>query len=477
MTTITTLTGSKRPVAAERIAQLRAGVCGTVLEQGDKGYDGARRIWNAMIDRRPGLIVQAASAEDVVTTLAFARETEALTSVRGGGHNIAGNAVNEGGLVIDLSQMKAVDVDRSTRRVRVEPGATLADLDAATAPHGLAVPTGINSTTGIAGLALGGGFGWLSRGFGLTSDNLTAADVVTAAGTRLRAAPDENQDLFWALRGGGGNFGVVTGFEFKAHPVGPDVLAGLIFVPYGRARELIQRHREVVRTAPDELTVWTVMRKAPPLPFLPEAIHGSEVAIMAICYSGDPAEGERAIAPLRAIPDPIAVAIGVQPFVAWQQAFDPLLGEGARNYWKSHDILELSDPAIDILLHAVAHLPSPESEIFVAHLGGALSRIRESDTAFAQRLPHFVVNVHTRWRDPAGDADCLAWARSLFERLKPYSAGVYVNFMPNDEAERVGEAYGANLERLAAIKAKYDPENFFRLNQNIVPAEAVRLAS
>ncbi len=474
--TLTTLDGGTRTVSADATSSLRTAMTGALLQPDDDGYDAARAIWNGMIDKRPALVARCANAEDVSAAVQFARGTDALISVKGGGHNIAGNAVTAGGLMIDLSGMNRVGVEPETGRVHVQPGATLADLDAATAPYGLAVPTGINSTTGISGLTLGGGFGWLTRAHGLTIDSLVSAEIVTASGEHLRAAADENPDLFWALRGGGGNFGIVTRFEFQAHAVGPELLSGLVFLPLARARELFALQRELTSDGPDELTTWIVVRNAPPLPFLPEAAHGTGIAMLAFCYAGDPAEGEAAIAPLRAIRDPLAAVAGVQPFAEFQKTFDPLLIPGARNYWKSHDLMELDEAAVGAIIDAVHRLPDSETEIFVAHLGGAMARVAPEATAFVQRAPHFVVNIHTRWQDPARDDACKAWARDLFDALSPQSAGVYVNFMPADEGGRVTEAYGANFARLAAIKARYDPENRFRLNQNIAPAAPERMA-
>ncbi|MGO9170881.1 MAG: FAD-binding oxidoreductase [Rhodomicrobium sp.] len=448
-------------------AQLR----GTLLNERDPSYDEARKIWNAMIDRRPCLIVRCAGAADVAAAIRFARENELAVAVRGGGHNIAGSAVCDGGLVIDLSQMKAVQVDAATKRARVEPGATLADVDKATQAFGLALPRGINSTTGIAGLALGGGFGWLTRKFGLTSDNLLSADVLTAGGEQLRASPSENTDLFWALRGGGGNFGVVTSFEFQLHEAGPQVLSGLVVHPFGDALTVLKGYRQALETAPDELTCWVVMRKAPPLPFLPAEWHGKEVLVLAMCYCGDIESGERAAAGLRSIGRPIADVVAPTPFVSWQQAFDPLLAPGARNYWKSHDFVELSDPAIDILTEAVRNLPGPECEIFIGHVGGAAGRVATDATAFPQRSSHYVMNVHARWREPDQDQKCIAWARGIFEAAKPHAVGTaYINFMPGDEPDRVEAAYGGNYKRLAEVKRRYDPGNFFRMNQNVRPA-------
>jgi FAD/FMN-containing dehydrogenase len=474
--TIQTLAGVQRPLSEDRVSELQAALQGSVLRPFGRRYDEARSIWNAMIDRRPALIAQCEDVDDVAAAVRFASETNALTSVKGGGHNIAGSAVVEGGLMIDLSPMNGVAVDPASASVRVGPGVTLAELDAATAVHGLVVPTGINSTTGIAGLTLGGGFGWLTRAFGLTIDSLVSAEVVTADGRVLRASADEHADLFWALRGGGGNFGIVTEFEFRAHEVGPDLLSGLIVLPFDRAAEALRLYQETVDAAPDELTVWGVLRKAPPLPFLPADAHGTEVAILAVCYAGDPEEGARELERLTSVADPIAVAIGVQPFTAWQQAFDPLLTSGARNYWKSHDIPRLDERAITTILNHVARLPSDETEVFFGHVAGAAARVGPADTAFPNREPHFVMNLHTRWRDPAGDAACIAWARGFFEAMRPHSSGVYVNFMPEDDASRLGEAYGPNLARLAEVKAVYDAGNFFRRNHNIAPATPARRA-
>jgi FAD/FMN-containing dehydrogenase len=454
------------------LESLRGQLRGALCCPGEPGYEQARTIWNAMIDRHPAAIVRAAGTADVMRAVNFAREHDILLAVRGGGHNIAGNAVCERGLMLDLSPMRSVRVDPSSQTARVEPGAILADLDKEAQAFGLATPLGINSTTGVAGLALGGGFGWLSRKHGLTVDNLVSADVVLAKGALVHASAQENEDLFWAIRGGGGNFGVVTSFEFRLHPVGPEVLAGLIVHPFSNARQLLQGYRQVVRSAPDDLSCWVVLRKAPPLPFLPKEVHGKEVLVFAACYVGDPEKGEGALAPLRALGQPIADAVGPTPFVSWQQAFDPLLTPGRRNYWKSHGFTDLGDAAIDLLGEYVGKLPTPECELFIAHLGGAVNRVPAAATAYPHRDVNYMLNVHTRWGEPSQDRACMGWARELFDRLAPHATGgVYVNFMPDDEAQRVSRgAYGPNYERLARLKAEYDPENLFRLNQNIGPA-------
>jgi len=468
---LTTLEGGKKLIGAAAAGALAAQLRGSLLNERDASYEEARTIWNAMIDRRPGLIVRCAGAADVVSAVRFARDNALLVAVRGGGHNIAGNAVCDGGLMIDLSPMKSVRVDEAEQRAWVEPGATLADVDQATQAFGLAVPTGINSTTGIAGLTLGGGFGWITRKFGLTIDSLLSVDVVTADGEKVRASLTENPDLFWALRGGGGNFGVVTAFEFRLHKVGPQVLSGLVVHPFADAEMVLKEYRQALAAAPDELTCWAVMRQAPPLPFLPTEWHGKEVLVLAMCYCGDIKAGETATARLRSIGKPIVDVVGPHPFAGWQQAFDPLLAPGARNYWKSHDFTELSDAAIKILTGAVRNLPGPECEIFVAHVGGAAGRVAADATAFPQRSAHFVMNVHARWQKPDMDRACIGWARDLFEATKPHSTGTaYVNFMPGDEVDRVEAAYGGNYRRLAEAKRRYDPRNLFRMNQNVRPA-------
>jgi len=456
---------------AGKIEELKGVFKGEVLLPSDGAYDGARQIWNAMIDKRPAVIARCATTSDVVRGVNFARDNRLLLAVRGGGHNIAGNALCDDGLVIDLSQMKTAIVDPGARRVTIEGGATLADLDAATQAHGLATPVGINSTTGIAGLTLGGGFGWLSRKYGLTVDNLESAEVVTAAGDVVRASATEHPDLFWALRGGGGNFGVVTRFEFRLHPVGPDVLSGPIVYPISEAKSVLQQYREFIATAPDELNVWNVLRKAPPLPFLPERFHGQEIIALALIYAGDPKKGESLVEPLRTFGTPLGEHVGVQPYVAWQQTFDPLLTAGARNYWKSHNFTTLDDGLFDVVVDYVGKLPSPQCEIFFGAIGGATTRPAPDSAAYAQRDANFVMNFHGRWEDPIDDERCIAWARDFFNATAPFaSGGVYVNFMTADETDRVRSAYGPNYDRLAQVKRKYDPNNLFRMNQNIEPA-------
>ena len=467
---LTSLAGGTVAVSEAAVNALKSRLRGAVLTAGEAGYDAARAIWNGMIDRKPGLIVRCAGAADIRAAVNFARDAGALVTVRGGGHNIAGSAVRDGAVMIDLSPMKSVRVDPVAKLARVEPGATLGDVDRESQAFGLTTPTGINSTTGIAGLTLGGGFGWTSRKFGLTSDNLVAADVVTADGGFVRASERENPDLLWALRGGGGNFGIVTSFEFRLHQLGPEVISGLIFHPLAEARRLLRQYREIAAEAPDELAVWFVLRNAPPLPFLPQEVHGTGVIAFAACYAGPADAAEKAMKPLRALGKPIADVIGPHPFAGWQTALDPLLTPGARNYWKSHSFAGLEDGLIDVLTDYASRLPSPECELAFAQLGGAINRVPADATAYPHRTPQFLVNIHTRWREAADDAKCVAWARSLFDAAAPFATGgTYVNFIPEDDTDGVRRAYLGNSKRLSAIKAKYDPGNFFRVNQNIRP--------
>ncbi len=445
---------------------------GEVLRPEDPNYDEARSVWNGMIDKYPAFVVRSRGVSDVIAAVNFARDHDLPLAVRGGGHNIAGNAVCDDGLMLDLSAMRSVRVDPEERTARVEPGATLADFDHETQAFGLATPLGINSTTGIAGLTLGGGFGWLTRTYGMTVDNLRSVDIVTADGELRHASEAENPDLFWGVRGGGGNFGVVTAFEFDLHEVGPDVLAGLVVYHGADAPDVLRHIRDHNENAPDESTVWAVLRKAPPLPFLPEDVHGEDVLVVIPFYAGDVPEGEAVLAPIREYGDPIVDTVGPQQYAAFQQAFDPLLTEGARNYWKSHNFSELSDEAIDTAVEYARNLPSMQSEIFFAQLGGAMARVSTDETAFPHRDAAYGMNVHTRWEEPAMDDDCIVWSREFYDAMRPYATGgVYVNFVSEREGEE-NIAYGDNYDRLAEIKATYDPENLFRTNQNVEPTPA-----
>ena len=458
-------------LASKAIEELTGAIRGQVLQPGKPGFDEARGIWNGMIDRHPAVIVRCAGVADIRRAVAFARDNDLLLAVRGGGHNIAGTAICDDGIVIDLSPMKSVRIDPAARRAYVEPGNTLADFDHEAQDFGLATPLGINSTTGVAGLTLGGGFGWLSRKYGMSVDNLISADVVTADGELMHASADEHEDLFWAIRGGGGNFGIVTMFEFELHPVGPEVFGGLVVLPLEQAKAALAKYRAASETMPEDLTVWSVARLAPPLPFLPPEVHSKPVVIFAICYTGEVENGPRVVDEVRHFGTPLGEHLGPMPYTAWQKAFDPLLTPGARNYWKSHNLAELPDGLLDHLIDAIGKLPSPECEIFFGQIGGQTMRVAADATAYSSRDAKFVMNVHGRWQDARDDERCIAWARAFFESAAPFALGsVYVNFLTQDETERVGAAYGPNWERLAAIKLRYDPHNLFRQNQNIKPS-------
>jgi FAD/FMN-containing dehydrogenase len=468
-----TLERDVRQLRAADVGAFSKQISGGVLRPADAAYDDARKVWNATVDRRPALIARCRTTSDVQAAVRFAAAHGMLLSVRGGGHHIAGNAVAEGGLMVDLSGMRTVGIDARTRTARVDAGALLADLDREAQAHGLATPLGINSTTGVAGLTLGGGFGWLTRRHGLTIDNLRGATVVTADGAVHGVSATAEPDLFWALRGGGGNFGVVTSFEFELHPVGPEVHAGLVVYPFAQAQKVLRAWRDFTAGAPDELTVWAVMRKAPPLPFLPPSTHGTEVVIFALVYSGDVEAGQRAAAPVSKFGDPIASALGPTPYAGFQTAFDPLLAPGGRNYWKSNNFSALSDDALDLMIASAAKLPGPECEIFIAQLGGAMGRVKAADTAFVGRDANYIMNVHGRWSDAGDDERVRTWARKVFEDAAPHATGGgYVNFLTDDESERVAASYGINHARLQAVKQRYDPDNLFRMNLNIAPAGA-----
>ena len=423
-------------------------------------------MWNGAIDRRPAVIARCADTGDVVAALRLARERGLAVAVRGGGHGVAGLAVNDGGLVIDLSPMKDIAIDPDRRTARAGAGVLWGELDAATQAHGLATVGGIVTHTGIAGLTLGGGIGWLMRRHGATVDNLLAATVVTPGG----AVVDADEDLLWGLRGGGGNFGVVTEFEFRLHPVGPTVLAGPLYYALDDGPEVLRHYRDFIAAAPDELTTILNLRRAPPLPMLPPELHGRHVVTIATCWAGDPAEGEAALAPLRAHGRPLADLIAPRPYVALQGMFDAAVPHGWHYYWKSWEVPPLTGAAIDTLVEQTARITSPRSYTIVFQLGGAMARVGEHDTAFGQRAEGHDVNINAVWL--AGDEDAerhVGWTRETFAALEAQSAGrAYVNFLADEGADRVRAAYGEErYARLAALKREYDPENVLRGNQNV----------
>jgi hypothetical protein len=427
---------------------------------GDRDYECARRVWNASIDRQPGLIARCLDAADVALAVQFAAANNVLVAVRGGGHNVAGRGTCDHGLVIDLSPMHAVAVDPEQRLVRVQGGALLADVDAATAVHGLAVPSGVVSKTGMAGLTLGGGTGWLSRKYGLTCDNLLSCDVVTATGQCVKADAETNPDLFWGLRGGGGNFGIATTLVYRAYPVA-HVLGGLLIHPRDQAGAVLRHYRDFMMHAPDELTAYAGLLSMP---------DGTPVVGVLACYCGDPDAGQRVLAPLRGFGSPLADMIQVMPFVEFQKLADQNNPDNTHNYWKSVFLNDLYDDAIDCLIAHANRIRSPLSYAIVQVLGGAIAKVGEADTAFAHRQVRYCVGIEAKWHEAVETRKHIAWARSFQDALSLYARPGYLpNFVGDESSDVVREAFGRNHPRLVDLKSKYDPTNFFSLNLNIPP--------
>ncbi len=466
------MTTTVESTAEEAVQAFAAAVRGAVLTPGDAGYDDARAIWNGLIDRRPALIVQCTGAADVVDAVNFAREHDLLLSIKGGGHNVAGNAVNDGGLVIDLSQMRGVHVDPSTRTVRAEGGALWGDCDRETQLHGLAVPGGVVSTTGVAGLTLHGGVGHLRRKHGLSIDNLLSVDIVTADGQLRRASATENEDLFWAVRGAGSNFGVVTSFEFQAHPVGPMVTVGAIFYPLDGARTVLPAWRDYMASAPEELSSIAICWSVPAHEPFPPELHGTPVLVVAAVYSGSLEDGETVIQPLRELAEPVIDLSGPWPWLGLQSGFDALFPKGGLYYWKSRALAELSEAAIDEIADWAERRPTPETDIVIWHHGGAMSRADDTATAYGGRDAPFLVTGEASWTDPAQNDEAIAWGREFWAAMGKHSTGgIYLNFpgLGEEKEELVKAGHGANYDRLVTLKTKYDPDNLFRMNLNITP--------
>ena len=472
-TRVITNTATKVVLDESSVAGLEARLRGGLLRPGDEAYEDQRRVWNGMIDRRPALIVRSASAADVIEAVNFARENGLLLAVRGGGHNVAGTAVAEHGLVIDLSGMKAIRVDPERRTVRAEGGVTIGELDHETQMFGLATPQGVVSETGIAGLTLGGGLGWLRRKHGLSSDNLLSVDIVTADGRFLTANEDTHADLYWAVRGGGGNFGVVTCFEYRLHPVGPEVMFAFVVYPGDRARKVLRFYEEYMAQAPDEVSPITVLGRVPHAEVFPEESHGKPYVALLAMYSGSVDEGERVLAPMRQLGDPIVDLSGPMPYVEAQQVLDEDYPDGWRYYWKSVNTRGLDDELIGRLISHAEATPSEHSTIDVWYQGGAIGRVDATETAFGERSAPILLGIEGNWEHPKDDEANVAWARDTIADMRRFSdGGMYINFpgFGEEGQQMMRDAYGENYARLAAIKAKYDPANLFRVNQNIKPA-------
>ena len=458
-------------VAQTALEGLRSRFAGELIVPGDRSYDERRRIWNRMIDRRPALIARASTQDDARRALLFARQHGLPIAIRGGGHNVSGSALVDRGVVIDHAMRRAVHVDPVTRLVEVDPGVLLGELDSATVPFGLLVPSGINTTTGIAGLALGGGIGWLMRAHGLTSDHLVEADLVTADGDLVNVTEESESELLWGLRGGGGNFGIVTRFVFAAVPLAEPVLAGLALYPMAEAEAVLRRYRDWIASLSGETTTIVALRTVLPLPGSPEALHGQRVVGVAICHVGRRDDDEPIVRALRGFGTVLVHSVARKPFAVHQSLFDASVPAGNGYYWKSHYLRELSDDLIDTAVELHRRAPQPWSYSLIPHLGGAIADIPDGTTAYPHRSPPHLININGVSSDPADDDAAIAWCRETFDALMPFSTGgVYVNFVGNEGSERVAAAYGPAYARLESLKDRWDPENVFRVNQNVRPS-------
>jgi len=452
------------------LAQLGTSLRGEVVRPVDASYDEHRRVWNGSIDRRPSLIVRCAGVADVIAAVRFAREHGLLVAVRGGGHSFPGHSVCDDGMVIDLSLMKGTRVDPEARTARAQAGVLLGELDRETQQFGLAAPAGIVTHTGLAGLTLGGGIGWIMRKYGLTIDQLLSVDMVTAEGEFVTASESENADLFWGLRGGGGNFGIVTDFELRLNPLGPIVVAGPVFWRMEDSAKVLEFYRDWIADAPDELMTIVVHRMAPSLPFVPQELHGKPVVTVVACYAGSVEEGEKVVRPLKEFGAPVLDLCVPKPFLVHQAMFDPSFRHGWWYYMRSCDVAELNDDIIATTVDHAARIRSPLTAFPIWQLGGAVARGAEEDSAFNGRGAGFTFNITAATEGPEGFDDERQWVRDFWGALEPHHTSVYVNFLMEEGEERIREAYGAEkYDRLKALKRKYDPDNFFRLNQNIPP--------
>jgi FAD/FMN-containing dehydrogenase len=455
---------------AAALAELETTFRGQIIRPGDPSYDEDRRVWNGSIDRSPAVIMRCGGVADVIAAVQFAREAGLPVAVRGGGHSFPGASVCDGGIVIDLSLMKGIRVDPEARTARAQAGVLWGELDRETQAFGLATTGGIVTHTGVAGLTLGGGIGWLQRKHGLTIDQLLSVDLITAEGEFARATETENPDLFWGVRGGGGNFGIVTEFEFRLHPLGPMVMAGPVFWPMEESPKVLRFYRDWIAEAPDELMTILVHRKAPPLPFVPKELHGELVVSVVSCFAGPVEEGEKVVRPLKAFGSPVLDACQPKPYVAHQAMFDPAFPHGRWYYMRACDVAELSDDVIDLTVDHSMRIRSPLTAFPIWQMGGAVGRVGDDETAFGGRGAGHTFNITSSTEAAEGFDEEREWARAFWSALEPHHTSVYVNFLMDEGEERVREAYGAEkYDRLKQLKRRYDPDNFFRLNQNIPP--------
>jgi FAD/FMN-containing dehydrogenase len=468
----TTTEGREIDLKQDTFNSLKTRLRGPVFLPGDVGYEESRTVWNAMIDRKPAAVVRCLGSADVIAGVQFARDNDLLLCIKGGGHNIAGLATADGALMLDLSLMRGVWVDPQSKVAHAQAGCLLGDVDRETQVHGLAAVLGFVSLTGIAGLTLGGGFGYLTRRWGWTSDTVVGMDVVTTDARLERASSDENADLFWGLRGGGGNFGVVTGIDYALFPVGPEVVGGLVAWPASEAPQVLELYRTLAATAPPELTLVALMRPAPPAPWLPKERHGKPIVALLACYSGSPEAGEQAVAPLKAFGKPIGDVLVRRPYAQMQSLLDATQPKGRRYYWKSEYLPRIESALCEKVIEHAARIRSPHSAVILFQIEGALNQLREEHSPVGNRDARYVLNIAAAWENAGDDPANTEWARAAWNEMKSFSTGgTYINFLTEDESpERIEAALGKGLERLAEVKAKWDPQNVFRTNRNIKPA-------
>lgn len=467
-----TLEGLEVELSQDTLDGLKIRLQGPVIVPGDADYEDSQTVWNAMIDRSPAVVVRCRGVADVIACVQFARTHNLLLCIKGGGHNIAGLATADGALMLDMSLMCGVWVDAQKKVAHAQAGCLLGDVDRETQVHGLSAVLGFVSRTGITGLTMGGGFGYLTRRWGWASDNVVGMDVVTADARLVRASSEENKDLFWGLRGGGGNFGVVTGIDYALYPVGPEIVGGLVAWPASEAPGILDLYRTLTETAPPELTLVVLMRPAPPAPWLPKDMHGKPIVAMLACYSGDPAQGEKVVAPIKSFGSPIGDVLVRRPYVQIQSLLDATQPKGRRYYWKSEYLPRIESALCEKFIKHGAKIPSPHSAVILFHLEGALNRLKEDHSPVGNRDACYVLNMAGSWEQAEDDKVNIEWAREAWTDMRPFSTGgTYINFLTEDEGpDRIEAALSHGLQRLSEVKAIWDPENVFRMNRNIKPA-------